>query len=294
MRQENKIYSEIDNLLVAISLSKMEQSVVGWKLPLMHFDQAEIFHQGMAPSVMKHLEKKDLGVFTDVHPRDLSNQWDVSMLNHITDAYENEHVFALSRFRSVPLKRARGIGTLLSGHVGEYSSAWFDMDHGTYRPQMALVQCLGRDADGFTVWDYVDKNPRLRREDPKEMTERLRVFLGIQFTRYYQWRVCLAYPGYPSLGLTTDPTGIRAIFRLRDVPDGRERRASLRNWVSEHWRTLPRTSEEDGTWVRQHLRGAMNFNWLGLNCQILPSQEAIDKNMDLAQLKKNKRSRKAA
>jgi hypothetical protein len=62
MRQENKIYSEIDNLLVAVSLSKMEQSVVGWKLPLMHFDQAEIFHEGMAPSVMKHLEKMDLGI----------------------------------------------------------------------------------------------------------------------------------------------------------------------------------------------------------------------------------------
>jgi hypothetical protein len=99
-------------------------------------------------------------------------------------------------------------------------------------------------------------------------------------------------PGTISVTFPTDPTGIKAIFKMRDVPEGLQRRAMLKNWVSEHMRQS-RQDEADDIWVRQHLRGHLTFKWQGLSCEVLPSQDAINRNQELAWLREKVRSRTA-
>lgn len=98
--------------------------------------------------------------------------------------------------------------------------------------------------------------------------------LGIQFASQYDWHVYLKEDNNIGITLPTTPEGSKEIFKLRDVPEGKKRRESLRNWISEHCRSNP-SSEYDKVFVRKHMRGAMEFKWNGLYCKILPSQDAL-------------------
>jgi len=98
---------------------------------------------------------------------------------------------------------------------------------------------------------------------------------GIELRREYRWSVLIGEDPTIRARFTTDPIGIRGIFRLRDIPPGRARRAALRHWVSEHWRKSRNPSREDHMFVREYLRGAIDFNWNGLQCSIEPSRDDI-------------------
>lgn len=91
------------------------------------------------------------------------------------------------------------------------------------------------------------------------------------------WKVRLGYEGYPRLSFTTDPIGVRAAFRLRDIPEGKTRRDALRHWVTEHWRD---TGSGERSEVRKHLRGKVDFTWNGLRCEIEPSLADRRENME--------------
>jgi hypothetical protein len=93
---------------------------------------------------------------------------------------------------------------------------------------------------------------------------------GIWWRAQRTWRVLLGSIGGPRLSLETGPTGAKELFRLRDIPQGKHRRAALRHWVREHWR------KRDGSAaaVRRHLRGSEEFTWHGLSGKIcVPSEE---------------------
>jgi hypothetical protein len=102
--------------------------------------------------------------------------------------------------------------------------------------------------------------------------------LGISATRVGYWHVVLGYDNLPSISFLTDPEGARSVFRLRDLPEGRQRRAALRHWVTEHWRRTSRT--EDETKVRAYLRGALEFHWNGLHGRIVLSELDRAKNLE--------------
>lgn len=99
---------------------------------------------------------------------------------------------------------------------------------------------------------------------------------GLALSLRYQWTVWLGHKDGPRVRLLSDPTGAREVFRLRDIPQGRERRAALRNWVTDHWRKS-RKAEDDAAWVARHLRGAMDFDWNGLRCRIQPPDFDVEK-----------------
>jgi len=106
----------------------------------------------------------------------------------------------------------------------------------------------------------------------------LGVFLAKQ--RLQQWRVYLGLEGQPGLELPTTSRGAAEVFRLRDIPEGKDRRLALRHWVAEHWRAVASKPEEE-VHVREHLRGVQNFVWNGLRCRITPSR-TDQKRADLA------------
>jgi hypothetical protein len=90
-----------------------------------------------------------------------------------------------------------------------------------------------------------------------------------------EWAVRFGLPGAPRLALVADPVACRDLLRLRDKPEGRDRRAALLHWVRRHWRRGRRDPEAEHQ-VRAHLRGADTCSWFGLDCQIVPSKPDAD------------------
>jgi hypothetical protein len=100
---------------------------------------------------------------------------------------------------------------------------------------------------------------------------------GLALRRRYNWSVLLGEGKGPRARFITDPVGIREIFRLRDIPPGRARRLALLHWVREHWRKRRDRSANDRTFVQKHLSGAWSYSWNGLQCQIEPSEEEVER-----------------
>lgn len=77
----------------------------------------------------------------------------------------------------------------------------------------------------------------------------------------------------PSLSLLTDPTGVKELWKMRDVPAGKKRREALLNWVCDHWRQ-DRSDPEVEVYVRKHMRGQDLFAHGSMNVCIIPSEVA--------------------
>ena len=93
--------------------------------------------------------------------------------------------------------------------------------------------------------------------------------IGFALALRYEWTVWIGQSDLPRISFLTDPIGVREVFRLRDIPEGKARRAALRHWVQAHWRKR-RKDEEAEIWIRRHFRGATDFTWNGLRCRVNP------------------------
>jgi len=91
-----------------------------------------------------------------------------------------------------------------------------------------------------------------------------------EWSRRTCWTLELGMADAPAVIVNTDPTGVRELLRMRDVPEGRTRREALRHWVSAHARKNRKDPDVEHQ-VRRHLRGAMECDWFGLRCKIVPS-----------------------
>lgn len=107
-----------------------------------------------------------------------------------------------------------------------------------------------------------------------ELHQHIALIISMQFSARYDWHVTMRVGDGPRIALPTKPEHARKAFKARDLPEGRQRRAALRHWVSEHFRR-PETDSPIG--VRSHFRGADAFDWSGLACEIVPSEYDRDR-----------------
>lgn len=129
-------------------------------------------------------------------------------------------------------------------------------------------------ADKKRIWDNeipqeAFRTPELERVHPA-------VAIGMALRHRYEWAVVLGLEGSPSVRFVTDPTGIKDMFRIRDIPEGRDRRAALLAWITDHWRQN-RDDPDLEVYVRKHLRGATSFTFKGMKASIIPSQFDVEK-----------------
>lgn len=75
----------------------------------------------------------------------------------------------------------------------------------------------------------------------------------------------------PSLTLLTDPTGVKEFWKLRDIPEGRRRRAALLHWVDQHWRQT-RNDPDVEVFVRKHMRGSEDITQGQFRAKIVASK----------------------
>jgi hypothetical protein len=123
----------------------------------------------------------------------------------------------------------------------------------------------------WVTWRHGGKIDRFNDE---WVNNAVRLALAMQFSNRYWWRVLLSYPGSGArLALRTTSERARKLFAARDLPPGRERRAALRHWVTEHYRS----ADTAPIAVRSHFRGAEGFAWEGLQCEIEPSEYDRDR-----------------
>jgi len=120
---------------------------------------------------------------------------------------------------------------------------------------------------------------RMRPDDAKHLAEiddSVRMAMSMAFRARYLWHVMVGVEDGPQVRFETDPAGSMEIFRDRDRPETKDRRAALRNWVRAHWRRH-RTDPSAESYVREHLRGATSFKWRGFDCRISPPQFDLEK-----------------
>jgi len=95
----------------------------------------------------------------------------------------------------------------------------------------------------------------------------------------YEWSVRVAVEGHASVALPVERDSCAEIFRLRDAPAGKTRRAALLNFVTEHWKRSrsQAPTEDPQVFVREHLRGQTKFSWDGLKCEVVPPKYDVER-----------------
>lgn len=229
------------------------------------------FFNGAEPLLPNYIDLKDDPSFllTGVRPSDLSRPLDLSLVVQA----DGSNKFALTRIRQTSPKMLRGKVREFYPLVAELKDAHISQD-GTYRIGLNYAGWTG---SSWRVLSYMpDRVAPLSSKAQAELTTNLTYACMIQFTRRYNWVVRLGFDKQRTVSFTTDPLGAREVFRLRDIPEGKARRASLLHWVSAHWRKK-RSDPQEEFKVREHLRGAKEFAWNGMYCSIQPSEYEQDK-----------------
>lgn len=193
--------------------------------------------------------------------------------------------FSLHTTRSVSPKQCRGYARRFSPYMVRTDFAQI-VDGELLSGASLFSWCGGKwvDAQGRVMWrgrtaedvipDRTDFTEDRDREQPALAT-------AFALRQRYEWAVALGLENAPTLRFNTDPTGIKEAFRVRDLPEGRDRRAALINWVGDHWRQN-RHDPDVENYVRRHLRGVQTFSWQGLQGEILPAQFDLDRAEKLA------------
>jgi hypothetical protein len=101
-----------------------------------------------------------------------------------------------------------------------------------------------------------------------------------QFVNRYEWRVNIECDNGFSVSVNAERDSIKDALRLRKVPPGKNRRASLLHWVREHYRAKP------GSRVRPHLRGRDVAEMNDKTFKVIPPRylAAVAKRNDLVYL----------
>lgn len=202
-----------------------------------------------------------------VWPMDLRTVHDANLgIDDPTDRWP-EGTLQFKRVRSIQTKEARPLGASIFSAfmvMDEVVCAKPDGAAKSARAPMAMV-----------AGKWINAAPQSIAGAPKDRA--IPVALGTALALRYEWSVWLGHNSGPRVRFLTDPLGAREVFRLRDIPPGRDRRAALRHWVSAHARKRhPDMDGEARTWIRRHLRGATDFTWNGLRCRVQPDEYELE------------------
>lgn len=273
---------EIEKLLLVMNTNRLMSSRtrVGGGLPLRHFDRAE--PMGIANMDVTHADVWDDHFFRDAEPWDLPTRLDSTTVGPVQSGALHGEDMVVRRFRLVrkpylPLHRITrwivevGYLAIRSGDGVAYPSLRY---YGVNRPGDEWQELIPRNS-------YV-----VGKESEADYIERaflINLECGIQLARDYAWRVHLKYADADiGIMLPTTPSGVRALFRLRDHEPGESRRKALTHWVQGHLRRTKQDSEvSDLVWVRDHLRGKYSFTWQDMQGVIYPSGYDLRRLADL-------------
>lgn len=130
---------------------------------------------------------------------------------------------------------------------------------------------------------YIDKKHTedfVRSTEFVDIMKSINMLISMRMTMYYEWFVYIREtPKSVGFKVPIVPESSKEVFSMRDIPEGKERRAAICNFVRQHYRTI-KTEYDPGqreVIVKKHLRGETKFNWRGLDVNIIPSEYDIMK-----------------
>lgn len=270
MNDRDKI---IDEILAYLSLSDMKP-YNKWKWHNVRLQDFKAIEPIMAMGEEKF--SLDVGYYysVDENIKALDDPLDISILrsactDETKEYYDPNIKFVAMRFRSVSPKEVRGIAKRITPFIVEMSQAQINHD-ATYETSRILL-------GSFNGSDWIDIVNRQGEQPLKIIYEKQNISIAIcqQFLWPAHWRAIVETQIGCSMGFMTDPSGAREIFRWRDIPEGKERRAAIRHWVTDHWRQK-KNSPEDLAWVRKHLRGKQEFVWNGYKVTLIPPKTEVE------------------
>lgn len=187
---------------------------------------------------------------------------DVCLINPNPPNYNGLQVL---RYKTISTRDARGVANRFSPFMLRCDVG--ANNRGTFITASILLCHAGG------VWSHAD---RYYDGDTSSIRHAGGMAIAVALRQRYEWAVNIGFGKSPSVRIVTDPTGMKELFRLRDVAPGRDRRDMLMTWVSDHWR-MDRHDPDVERYVRQHIKGSRRFDWRGMECEIAPSQFDIDK-----------------
>ena len=197
----------------------------------------------------------------------------------VVGRFGDEKILTIIEGRSITPKEARGYADRFSPRMMYQRCAY--VENGKWITDGRLFSLLGgKWVDSVKPGKKITtKGDKLYQSDHKMFSridsDTTKMLIGVSLRHRYEWSTCIGFHKSPSVRFATDPTGIKELFRLRDVPDGKDRRDALMTWVSDHWRQKRRDPEIE-TYVRKHLRGSTKFDWRGMECEIVPAAFDVD------------------
>lgn len=272
-----------DHLLTYMTLGEVAK-FVGGRFDLREFSGAQpLVSDWLAPQE----ERDTIWYFRDVTPSDLAKPLNVAMVGMNPD---EPGEFVLHRYRSMQPKDVRGRVMREYPMYVRTLHAWV----GGPRPGLGATSIYGS-RDGLN-WNFASSGIGGYQYEEEKYQGLIGLAHGMAWTDEMLWHVEIGWVGCPTIKIPTDPVGARAIFRLRDIPEGKQRRAALKHWVTEHWRQS-RSDPSEERMVREHLRGKERFVWNGFVCEITPShddlvraKEAEDRRKELRESGEDRRS----
>lgn len=223
----------------------------------------------LSPSVLKFGARFDYSDPNEriVEPRSLVRPLDLTGVQIQPNGDLN-----FTRYRASNAGEARGHVKQIYSEIITYSMIYAMPNS---RKLVSLAPSFwGRPSDD-TFYKYLSTSI-VRPNTDKQLSVMAYAFARMQDDYERGWCVTLKIPG-SLFGLTilTNATGAAALFRDREKPPAKDRKAALRHWVQGHWRGVPSDLDEE-TRVRRHLRGALDFEWLGFECKLRPSLHELN------------------
>ncbi|MEU3708995.1 hypothetical protein [Streptomyces catenulae] len=247
-----------------------------YRMPLEHFTDA-IPSSNEAALNWREAERDDPSddVFTIATPADVEYRLNVAVVHRCDAVGTRDHGRMLVR-RVRFVRRPIAPVPRSARHIIELATlAVTDEEKGIAETTVAYYGTDGGSGTRFT--NLFTGAPADAGEDLL-----LRVSLGLQFMRRYDWHVRIKGPKGTGLLIPATAAGCRELLAERDLADGEVRRAALVHLVSEHQRRTPSARRDsadpaDLTWVREHSRGRRQFTWNGMRGEVLPAQDVIDR-----------------
>jgi hypothetical protein len=265
MSEAEKVASAIDRVLTRTAVFKKQSAEV----PPSAFHNCDVLTHKLS------VGNEDSLYDPTATLADVDGVLDASFVSSLTDSSEGVYLW---RIRTVSTRVARGRisprHAIFGGRIVEFS-------HGLFPHQSVFTS--GRiyaSVKGTRMLVVDTSRPGMLGKDVEaqfpdgETRFRLGAAVTQQFDRPMQWRAIVGRPKGVSIGVPTDPTGIRELFRKRESAGGR--RAPLVHWVADHYRKSRKDDEDARIFVRQHLRGKTRFEWGKYVVQVaIPTDETV-------------------
>lgn len=260
---------EVDRIMAYMTLARFERTKEGQgheKIPLSNFSGALSLLDNSGIGIEENRPVSISGAsLNDV--RDINVDFSFIQPALIEVDADKGSMWQVMRYKALGLKEKRGWP--LSHLPTMQADICYVRENGQY--DTARTHFIKHNNTWKMYFPYNSENPLGSKDmdDKRTWDENIGVALGMLFCNEFYWTAEIGYQDNPSVKFHCTPEGSRELFRLRDVPEGKQRRTAIKHWVQTHSRI--KSNYDESITIQKYLRGEMNFVWNGLKCIIRPS-----------------------